>query len=121
MRTALVNDALLTALRKRKPAKGLLWHSDRGGQYAATSHRKLLAHFGIQRSMGRRGSCWGNAVAESFFHALKTELVHQCYQTRAGARQDIFEYIEAFYNRGRLHPANNDCSPVEYEMQFKPA
>jgi putative transposase len=66
MRTSLVNDALLMAPWKRKPPKGLLWHSDRGSQYAATSHRQLLAHFGIQQSMSRRGNCWGNAVAESF-------------------------------------------------------
>jgi putative transposase len=122
MRTSLVNDALLMAIWKRKPPKGLLWHSDRGSQYAAISHRKIIKHFGIRQSMSRKGNCWDNAVAESFFHTLKTELVHhQRYQTRAEAKQDIFEYIEVFYNRERLHSANNYWSPVDYEMQFKSA
>jgi transposase InsO family protein len=122
MRTSLVNDALLMAIWKRKPPKGLLWHSDRGSQYAATSHRKLLKQFGIRQSMSRKGNCWDNAVAESFFHTLKTERVHhQRYQTRAEAKKDIFEYIEVFYNRERLHSANNYWSPVDYEMQFKSA
>jgi putative transposase len=122
MRAELVNDALLMALWKRKPETGLLWHSDRGSQYASDSHRQLLKHFGIRQSMSSRGDCWGNAVSESFFHTLKTELVHhRCYQTRAEAKQDIFEYIEVFYNRERLHSAINYWSPVDYEMQFKSA
>ena len=122
MRASLANDALLMALWKRKPEKGLLWHSDRGIQYAATSHRKLIKHFGIRQSMSRKGNCWDNAVSESFFHTLKTELVHhRHYQTRAEAKQEIFEYIEVFYNRERLHSANNYWSPVDYEMQFKSA
>lgn len=116
MRAELVNDALLMALWKRKPETGLLWHSDRGSQYASESHRQLLKHFGIRQSMSRRGDCWDNAVSESFFHTLKTELVHhRCYQTRAEAKQEIFEYIEVFYNRERLHSANNYWSPVDYE------
>jgi transposase InsO family protein len=122
MRAELVNDALLMALWKRKPETGLLWHSDRGSQYASDSHRQLLKHFGIRQSMSRRGDCWDNAVSESFFHTLKTELVHhRCYQTRAEAKQDLFEYIEVFYNRERLHSAINYWSPVDYEMQFKSA
>lgn len=122
MCASLVNDALLMALWKRKPGKDLLWHSDRGSQYAATSHRKLIKHFGIRQSMSRKGNCWDNAVSESFFHTLKTELVHhRHYQTRTEAKMEIFEYIEVFYNRERLHSANNYWSPVDYEMQFKSA
>ena len=122
MCASLVNDALLMALWKRKPGKGLLWHSDRGSQYAATSHRKPIKHFGIRQGMSRKGNCWDNAVSESFFHTLKTELVHhRHYQTRTEAKMEIFEYIEVFYNRERLHSANNYWSPVDYEMQFKSA
>jgi len=122
MRAKLVNDALLMAIWQRKPAKGLLWHSDRGSQYASESHRKLLKQHGIRQSMSRKGNCWDNAVSESFFHTLKTEQVHhQTYQTRAEARQAIFEYIEVFYNRERLHSANGYMSPVDYELQHKAA
>ena len=70
MKAHLVNDALLMAIWKRKPEKGLLWHTDRGSQYASESHRKLLKQHGIQQSMSRKGNCWGNAVSASFFHAL---------------------------------------------------
>jgi len=122
MRAKLVNDALSMAVWKRKPGKGLIWHTDRGSQYASDSHRALLQQHGIIQSMSRKGNCWDNAVSESFFHTLKTELVHhQRYQTRAEAKQDIFEYIEVFYNRERLHSANNYVSPVDYEMQLKSA
>jgi putative transposase len=120
MRTQLVNDALLMAIWKRKPDKKLIWHTDRGSQYASDSHRALLQDHGIIQSMSRKGNCWDNAVSESFFHTLKTELVHhQRYQTRVEAKQDIFEYIEVFYNRERIHSANNYLSPVDYEMQLK--
>ena len=122
MRATLVNDALLMAVWKRKPRKGLLWHTDRGSQYASESHRELLKQHGIQQSMSRKGNCWDNAVAESFFHTLKTELVnHETYQTRAAAKQSIFEYIEVFYNRERLHSSNGYLSPVDYELQRKAA
>ena len=122
MRAKLANDALLMAIWKRKPDKGLIWHTDRGSQYASDSHRALLQEHGIIQSMSRKGNCWDNAVAESFFHTLKTELVHQRrYQTRGEAKQAIFEYIEVFYNRERLHSTNNYLSPVDYEMQFKAA
>ncbi|HSN24030.1 MAG TPA: IS3 family transposase [Methylomicrobium sp.] len=122
MRTKLVNDALLMAVWKRKPEKGLMWHTDRGSQYASESHRALLARHGIRQSMSRKGNCWDNSVSESFFHTLKTELVHQqTYQTRAEARQAIFEYIEVFYNRERLHSANGYMSPVDYELLHKAA
>lgn len=118
MRAKLVNDALLMALWKRKPAKGLLWHSDRGSQYASDSHRALIKEFGIRQSMSRKGNCWDNAVSESFFHTLKTELInHETYQTRSTAKQAVFEYIEVFYNRERRHSANSYLSPVDYELQ----
>ena len=118
MRAKLVNDALLMALWKRKPAKGLLWHSDRGSQYASDSHRVLLKEFGVRQSMSRKGNCWDNAVSESFFHTLKTELIHhETYQTRSAAKQAVFEYIEVFYNRERMHSANGYVSPVDYELQ----
>jgi putative transposase len=103
MRAKLVNDALLIAVWQRKPGKGLIWHTDRGSQYADDSHRALVKEHGITQSMSRKGNCWDNAVSESFFHTLKTELVHhQHYKTRAEAKQDIFEYIEVFYNRERI-------------------
>ena len=120
MKAALVNDALTVALWKRKPAKGLLWHTDRGSQYASDSHRELIASHGIIQSMSRKGNCWDNSVAESFFKTLKTKLVYHCeFKTRAKARQMIFEYIEVFYNRERLHSANGYMSPVEYENNFE--
>lgn len=122
MRTKLVNDALLMAIWKRKPAKGLLWHTDRGSQYASESHRDLLNQYGIRQSMSRKGNCWDNAVSESFFHTLKTELIHhQTFRNRDEARQAVFEYIEVFYNRERLHSANGYLSPVDYELQPKAA
>ena len=116
MKAELVNDALLMALWKRKPQKGLLWHTDRGSQYASASHRKILGDHSILQSMSRKGNCWDNAVAESFFHTIKTELTHhEKFTTREEAKNAIFEYIEIFYNRIRIHSANNYLSPVEYE------
>jgi len=118
MKTKLVNDALLMALWKRKPTRGLLWHTDRGSQYASENHRALLEQHGIRQGMSRRGNCWDNAVAESFFHTLKTELIHhQKLETRDQARRLVFEYIEVFYNRERLHSANDYRSPVDFETQ----
>jgi putative transposase len=120
MKAQLVNDALLMALWKRKPGKGLIWHTDRGSQYASDSHRAILNEHYITQSMSRKGNCWDNAVSESFFHTLKTELVHHCqFKTRKDAKQVIFEYIEVFYNRERIHSANDYLSPVDYEIQQK--
>jgi putative transposase len=117
MRAELVNNALLMAIWKRKPARGLLWHTDRGSQYASDSHRAILKAHGIIQSMSRKGNCWDNAVSESFFHTLKTELIHHHkFKTREEAKQAIFEYIEIFYNRVRMHSANDYLSPVEYEQ-----
>ena len=118
MKAKLVNDALLMALWKRKPDKDLIWHTDRGSQYASDSHRTILKEHHIIQSMSRKGNCWDNAVSESFFHTLKTELTHHCqFQTREEAKQAVFEYIEVFYNRERLHSANGYLSPVDYEEQ----
>ncbi len=121
MKAELVNNALLMALWQRKPIKGLVWHTDRGSQYASDSHRAIIKQHYITQSMSRKGYCWDNAVAESFFHTLKTELTHQCkFKTREEARHAIFEYIEVFYNRIRIHSANDYLSPVEYEtLQYK--
>jgi len=122
MKSELVNNALLMAIWKRKPQEGLLWHTDRGSQYASDSHRALLKDHYIIQSMSRKGDCWDNAVAESFFHSLKTELTHQCkFKTREEAKHVIFEYIEVFYNRIRIHSANDYLSPAEYERVQKSA
>jgi putative transposase len=122
MKAQLVNNALLMAIWKRKPAKGLIWHTDRGSQYASDSHRKVIKKHHILQSMSRKGNCWDNAVSESFFHTLKTELTHHCkFKTRAEARHVVFEYIEVFYNRIRIHSANDYLSPVDYETIQKAA
>ncbi len=122
MKAVLVNDALLMAVWKRKPGKGLIWHTDRGSQYASDSHRKICKQHRIIQSMSRKGNCWDNAVSESFFHTLKTELTHhQKFKTREEAKQCIFEYIEVFYNRVRTHSAIGYLSPVEFEAkQYNP-
>lgn len=122
MKAELVNNALLMAIWQRKPAKGLVWHTDRGSQYASNSHLRIIQQHGIIQSMSRKGNCWDNAVAESFFHTLKNELIHQCkFKTRGEAKNVIFEYIEVFYNRIRVHSTNNYLSPVEYEQIQKVA
>ncbi len=119
METPLVNNALQMALHTRNPAPKLIWHTDRGSQYASDSHRELLEKYDILQSMSRKGDCWDNAVSESFFHSLKTELVHhERFKTRAEANQAIFEYIEVFYNRQRLHSTNDYMSPVNYETKM---
>lgn len=120
MKASLVNDALLMAIWKRKPPKGLIWHTDRGSQYASKSHRKILKQHGIIQSMSGKGDCWDNAVSESFFHTLKTELTHhESFKTRTEAKQAIFEYIEVYYNRIRMHSSNGYLSPVEFESNHK--
>lgn len=112
----LVTAALTMAIEHRRPARGVVHHTDRGSQYAATRYRALLAGHGLTASMSRRGNCWDNAVVESFFHTLKTELVfHRHYLTREAARQDIFEWIEVFYNRVRRHSTLGYRSPAEFE------
>lgn len=108
--------ALQMALRTRHPAPGLVHHTDRGSQYASGEYQAALWTFGILGSMSRAGNCWDNAVAESFFATLKTELCDRVdFPTHAHARQALFEYIEVFYNRQRLHSALDYQSPAEYE------
>jgi putative transposase len=116
LKADLVNNALLMAIWRRKPPKGLIWHTDQGSQYASDSHVKILKQHGIIQSMSRKGDCWDNAVAESFFHTLKVELIHQYkFKTREQAMKMIFEYIEIFYNQTRIHSANNYLAPTEFE------
>jgi transposase InsO family protein len=116
LHTSLVNDALRMAIKRRSPKKGLIYHTDRGSQYASYEHKALLQKHGIVQSMSKKGDCWDNAVAESFFHSLKTELVHhEKFISRAQANEKIFEYIEIFYNRKRIHSSNNYMSPYEFE------
>jgi len=110
--------ALKMAFAHRRPASGLIHHSDRGTQYACNAYRKLLAQHGAQVSMSRKGDCWDNAPMESFFHTLKGELVTLVtFRTRAEAVREIFEYVEAFYNRRRRHSAIGYLSPAEFERR----
>lgn len=114
----LVQGALQMALQHRRPTPGLLHHSDRGSQYAAAVYQQVLATHGITASMSRRGNCWDNACVESFFGTLKRELIHhRRYITRQEAMQDIFEYIEVFYNRQRRHSTLDYCSPAQFEAR----
>jgi transposase InsO family protein len=116
MRTSLVSEALDMAVKARRPLRGLIFHSDRGSQYTSHEFRQLLGANGIVQSLSRPRQCWDNAVAESFFATLKTELIYrQAWETRAAARSAVFEYIEAFYNRRRLHSSLGYRSPMEYE------
>jgi len=118
MKHELVCDALNQALLRRQPAPGLLLHSDRGSQYSSWSYREILHTHGIQQSMSRKGNCWDNAPMESFFKSMKVEEVYpQSYCTREEARKGIFEYIEVFYNRQRLHSALHYETPEAFEAQ----
>jgi transposase InsO family protein len=114
--------ALLQACDRQKPEKGLIFHSDRGIQYACGSFRKQLSRNKMIQSMSRKGNCYDNAVTESFFHTLKTELIHhENYETRLQARQSVFEYIEAFYNRERLHSYLDYHTPEEFKNRKRAA
>lgn len=118
----LVLDALEMALQTRKPDGDLVHHSDRGSQYAAREYQRVLAQRGITCSMSRKGNCWDNAVMESFFHTLKVECVHQTsYADRDEARTDLFDYIEVFYNRERLHSSLGYLSPARFEAEAQVA
>ena len=111
-------EALRMALARRRPTPGLLHHSDRGTQYVGTAYQGLLARHGIVISMSRRGNCWDNAVAESFFATLKVELVQGAsWPTREYARRAIAEYIELFYNPQRRHSSLGYLSPIAFERQ----
>lgn len=116
----LVIDALQQALDRQQPEAGLLLHSDRGVQYGADAYRALLREHGMRQSMSRKGNCWDNAPMESFFKTMKVELVYpQQYHTHEEAKQGIFEYIEIFYNRQRMHSALNFLTPVAFEAISK--
>jgi transposase InsO family protein len=115
----LVCDALEMALQRRKPPAGLLHHSDRGVQYACSDYRQLLQAHHVLCSMSATGNCYDNAVVESFWATLKTELVyHHQYATHAQARHSIFEYIEVFYNRVRRHSSVGYLSPEAFEASL---
>ena len=119
MQTRLVTDALEQALRQRHPVADCLHHSDRGCQYASQAYRDCLAQAGLVASMSRAGNCYDNAAMESFWAKLKNELVYrQNFASRAAARLAIFEYVEVFYNRQRLHSALGYQSPVDFELQL---
>jgi transposase InsO family protein len=119
MERGLVISALEMALKARRPGSGLLHHSDRGSQYASVDYQALLRQAGCSCSMSRKGNCWDNAPVESFFSTLKVELIHeQQYQTRQRARQEIFEFIEVYYNRERLHSSLGYLSPADYEAKM---
>jgi putative transposase len=118
LRTELASTALAMAIQRQRPAAGLVHHSDRGVQYASHGYRARLQSAGIQASMSRKADCYDNAPMESFFHTLKTELVHhRKYATRTEAQHDIFAFIEGFYNRTRLHSAIGYISPIDMERK----
>jgi transposase InsO family protein len=115
--TELVLRAFWMAALTRRPAKGLMFHSDRGSQYASHAFRGALRHVGAIQSMSRKGDCWDNAPSESFFKTLKTELMEggKAFRSRQAAKAAIFEYVEVFYNRQRLHSSLDNVTPVEFE------
>jgi putative transposase len=116
--TPLVLQALAMARLHRRPPAQLLFHSDRGAQYASADYRQALADGGLVASMSRRGNCYDNAAMESFWATLKLELVYRTsFATRAAARAQIFDYIETFYNRQRAHSALDYHSPVDFELK----
>ena len=116
--SVLVEDALKMAIDRRSPPSGMIHHSDRGVQYAARSFQGLLDQHDIECSMSRKGNCYDNAVKESFFHTLKTELCdHEQYRTREEARASVFDYLEVFYNRERLHSTIGYLSPLDFEVR----
>jgi transposase InsO family protein len=119
MTTDLVQEALRKALDTKRPAPGLIHHSDRGSQYCAQDYQAQLRQFGLTPSMSRKGNCYDNAPIESFWGTLKNELVHhRRYETREQARQEITEYIELFYNRQRRHSRLGNRSPAVFAQQW---
>lgn len=116
MRTELVTDALQMALARRRPEHGLIWHSDQGSQFVSLAFGQQARAAGIAQSMGSRGDCFDNAVAESFFGTLKKELIHRrSWPSKADLRTEVFDYIETFYNRQRRHTSLGQLSPEQYE------
>ena len=119
MTTTLVSQALFRAVAAKRPAKGLIHHSDRGSQYCSHAYRKQLQQFGMQASMSRKGDCWDNAPMESFWGSLKNELVHhRRFATREQAKREITEYIEIFYNRIRKQARLGYLSPAAFSQQY---
>ena len=120
MQVDLVLSALLMAVWRRKPTSKVIIHSDQGSQFTSFEWQAFLKTHNLEASMSRRGNCYDNAVAESFFHLLKTERIRRkTYATRQEARKDVFDYIEMFYNPKRKHGKNGMLSPVDYEQQKK--
>jgi len=114
----IVLKALMMAITNRKPNKGIIFHSDRGSQYTSEIVRSRLNLYGFRQSMSGKGNCYDNAITETFFSLLKRELVYLTeFETREQARREIFEYIEIFYNRQRIHSSLDYLSPVEFEMK----
>jgi len=114
----IVLDALRMALLRRQPGPGVMFHSDRGSQYAGKACRRLLLDHGMTSSMSRKGDCWDNAVIESFNATIKTELIHRAkWITREDARTAVYEYIESWYNPKRLHSTLGYLSPTDFEAQ----
>lgn len=111
--------ALNKTIQKRRPGHGVMVHSDRGVQYASSDFRAVLQKHHCVQSMSRKGNCWDNAVAESFFHTIKTQMIYHCkFQNVMEAEQALFNYIEVYYNRRRKHSTNGYKSPVQYEMEW---
>lgn len=116
----LVKQAIKNAAYKKEPGEGLIFHSDRGVQYASDGVRKIIGRYKFVQSMSSKGNCYDNAMMESFFHSLKTEHVYfEKYRTREQAKSSLFEYIELFYNRERRHSGLGNLSPVDFEQRFK--
>jgi transposase InsO family protein len=119
MEASLVEQALEMGMLRRQPSEGLLHHSDQGRQYTSEAYQQALANYHCQVSMSRVGNCYDNAAMESFFKTLKTECACQPFPTRAQARTAIFEYIEGWYNRQRLHSSLGYLSPMEFELNSR--
>ena len=120
MQMDLVLSALLMAVWRRKPKLKVIIHSDQGSQFTSLEWQAFLKMHNLTASMSRRGNCYDNAVAENFFHLLKSERIRRkTYATRKEARQDVFDYIEMFYNSKRKHGKNGMLSPIDYEQQKK--
>ena len=119
----MTEDLVLSALDKaytaKKPRKGLLHHSDRGSQYASKEYRKRLKTYRMKASMSRKGNCYDNACIESFHSVLKKEFIYCTrFKTKSEAQQEMFEYIELFYNRKRIHGSLGYVSPIQFEVQY---